>query len=170
MFETLFRYPRVLARQVSGPCTEDRRRYLTHCAEQGYARTTLKALANELLVVAERLSLEAGSVTLPEIKVAANRWARFQQRRHRSEGMRWSRERFVQSAKAWCQFLGYLKAPPVERPPFAIELADFSAYMLDERGLSSKTVINRCWHAKHFLQDLDGSNSIADSSLEDADA
>src|ERR1035438_10219901 len=34
MFETLFHYPRVLARHVSGPLAEERRSYLDHRSEE----------------------------------------------------------------------------------------------------------------------------------------
>ena len=36
MFETLFKYPRVLARHREGPVADARERFLTHCAEQGW--------------------------------------------------------------------------------------------------------------------------------------
>ena len=40
MFNTLFHYPRVLARHRQGPSAQARERYLTHCADQGaYGRT-----------------------------------------------------------------------------------------------------------------------------------
>ena len=42
MFNTLFHYPRVLARHRQGPSAQARERYLTHCANQGAARNTLQ--------------------------------------------------------------------------------------------------------------------------------
>ena len=41
MFETLFKYPRVVARHRTGPCLEARERFLTHCVSQGLAGATL---------------------------------------------------------------------------------------------------------------------------------
>ena len=35
MFNTLFHYPRVLARHRQGPSAQARERYLTHCADLG---------------------------------------------------------------------------------------------------------------------------------------
>jgi integrase/recombinase XerD len=43
MFETLFKYPRVLARHREGPVADARERFLTYCAEQGLARESLPA-------------------------------------------------------------------------------------------------------------------------------
>ena len=57
MFNTLFHYPRVLARHRQGPSAQARERYLTHCADQGAARGTLLRTARELLVIAQRLDI-----------------------------------------------------------------------------------------------------------------
>ena len=35
MFDSLFKYPRVLTRHREGPVADARERFLTHCAEQG---------------------------------------------------------------------------------------------------------------------------------------
>jgi hypothetical protein len=59
MFNTLFHYPRVLARHRQGPSAQARERYLTHCANQGAACNTLLRTARELLVIAQRLDLTA---------------------------------------------------------------------------------------------------------------
>ena len=40
MFETLFKYPRVVARHRSGPFAEARERFLNHCVSQGLAGAT----------------------------------------------------------------------------------------------------------------------------------
>ena len=57
MFEELFKLPSVLARHKSAPYAEERKRYLSHCAQQGYARATLLVMAHELLWVARKLSV-----------------------------------------------------------------------------------------------------------------
>ena len=38
MFETLYRYSRVLVRHLEGPAAEERDRFVTHCVEAGAAR------------------------------------------------------------------------------------------------------------------------------------
>jgi len=65
MFDTLFHYPRVLARHVSGLLAEERRRYLIHRVAQGTPRSTLLRYAAELLVIASSLQLRPGQQVRP---------------------------------------------------------------------------------------------------------
>ena len=75
MFETLFKYPGVLARHRSGPFTDLRKRFLIHCADEGLAHATLLHVANELLVVAGRIDLTAErQISLAEIEAAMAIW------------------------------------------------------------------------------------------------
>ena len=57
MFDTIFHYPRVLARHRDGPASEERRRFLFYRASTGAAPATLSLLARELLVIARRIDL-----------------------------------------------------------------------------------------------------------------
>ena len=69
MFETLFKYPRVVARHRTGPSVEARERFLTHCVSQGLAGATLLRHARELLVIAERIDITSGEpIGLPTIE------------------------------------------------------------------------------------------------------
>ena len=144
MFDTLFTYPNVLARHEAGPAAEERNRYLVHRASEGIARTTLLRIAAELSVVARWIDLAHGKpVTLQDIDAAARRWADYQQRRCRADSGRWSRQLFIGVATAWLRFLGQLADLPNDEPDaFADNIKDFSAYLLDERGLSLTTVHN----------------------------
>src|ERR1700688_1587861 len=109
MFDSLFAYPNVLARHEAGPAAEDRDRYLVHRASEGIARTTLRRIAAELLIVARWIDLSHGKrVTLQDIDAAARRWAADQQRRCRADSGRWSRQLFIGVATAWLRFLGRL--------------------------------------------------------------
>ena len=55
MFETLFHSPTVIARHQRAPFVEERRRYLVHCAQQGYSRAMLLLQARELHWAAHKL-------------------------------------------------------------------------------------------------------------------
>jgi integrase/recombinase XerD len=102
------------------------------------ARATLLRNAREVLVIADRIDVTAGStVTRQEIEVAAHRWARDQLRRHRVLEPGWSRALFIQTATSWLRFLQVLEKPESEPSPFADKMADFAAYMQNERGLSA---------------------------------
>ena len=172
MFETLFKYPRVVARHRTGPSAEARERFLKHCIGQGLAGATLLRHARELLVIAERIDITVGeTIGLPAIEAAADCWARQQHRRHRVQSLQWSRKLFVQSATNWLHFLGCLEEPQPKIAPFADRLADFAAYQRDERGLSPATIRGQGWQVEKFLSSLGEQNrSFDDVSLEDIDA
>lgn len=152
MFDSLYHYPRVLARHVDGPSASDRERFLAHCASGGAAHSTLLGLAPELLVIARRIALDGDrSIPLAEVEMAADRWVRYQRRYHRNHGGKFSRERFIQTASAWLDFLGRLEAPQTKPPAYADLVQLFDGYLRNERGLSPHTIHNRCWHAQAFL-------------------
>lgn len=171
MFETLFKYPRVVARHRAGPSAEAREQFLKHCATQGLAGATLLRHARELLVIAERIDITSGEpIGLPAIEAAADHWARKQHSRHRVQSLQWSRKLFVQTATNWLHFLGCLEEAQPKVAPFADRLVDFAAYQRDERGLSPATIRGQGWHVEKFLISLDKRNrSFDNASLEDVD-
>jgi hypothetical protein len=72
MFETLFKYPHVLARHREGPTADGRQRFLIYRANQGAARNTVTELlviprtsmtrgptANDVLVLSKAISYVA---------------------------------------------------------------------------------------------------------------
>ncbi len=72
MFDQIFERSDALRRQLAGPLREARLAYLRHRAEQGAPRSTLRKLAQYLLVVTERLNLQPrGTVTTAQIERAA---------------------------------------------------------------------------------------------------
>ena len=119
MFETLFKYHRVVARHRTGPFAEAREQFLKHCANQGLAGATLLRHARELLVIAERIDITNGeTVGTPTIEAAADRWAREQHDRYRVQEVQWSRKLFVQTTMNWLNFLRGLDEPQPKRAPF----------------------------------------------------
>ena len=172
MFGTLFHYPRVLARHRNGPSADDRERYLAHCAQGGAAHSTLLGLAPELLAISRRIALDDGRlITFAEVEMAAGRWVRYQRRHQRILKGRLSRERFIQTATAWLRFLNRLQEQQSDTPPFADLVQQFDSYLREERGLSSHTIHNRCWHVQAFLCWLsEQGSSIGEMRLEQVDA
>ncbi len=171
MFETLFKYPRVIARHRTGPSAEAREQFLKHCVGQGLASATVLRHARELLVIAERIDITRGeTIGSPAIDDAADRWAREQHDRHRVQALQWSRKLSVQTATNWLHFLGCLDKPQPKSTPFADRLADFAAYQREERGLSPATIHGQGWHVAKFLSSFGEQNrSFNDVSLEDVD-
>jgi integrase/recombinase XerD len=172
MFDTLFHYPRVLARHTEGPAAYERERYLANCASGGAARSTLLGLAPELLVIAQRIELDGGrSISFAEIEAAADRWVAYQRRHHRLRFARFSRERFVHTAAAWLRFLGRLQEPEEKPAAFTGLVSEFDRNLREERGLSQHTIHNRCWHVQTFLQWLSEQGSgLAELRLEQVDS
>jgi integrase/recombinase XerD len=172
MFEALFIYPKVSARHRTGPSVDAREQYLAHCASYGAARATLLRLANELLVIAERIDVNAGkTISLADVEAAADSWTRYQRRRGRAHSRRWPRLRFIQVATAWLRFLGCLELPADGRGAFAGQVDDFISYLRDERDLSPSSLKARRWQVECFLQTSLGSkDSIAQVTAEAIDA
>jgi integrase/recombinase XerD len=172
MFESLFKYPTVLARHVEGPAADDRQRFLHHRANEGAARNTLLRIARELLIIATRINMTTGKmIGRRDLEAAADKWARHQRRRNRSYGPRWSRELFLQVGTEWFRFLGRWQEMETVAPPFASPINDFDHFMREERGLSEATIRNRCWHVEKLLAwSMSQNRCLAEVSLCDVDA
>jgi integrase/recombinase XerD len=172
MFETLFQYPRVLARHRDGPSAPEREQYLTHFASAGATRATLLHLASELLLIARQLNLNGDRlIDSQEVEVACNRWIRRQQRCGRVRDPKFCRQWFVQTAMGWLRFLGRLVPPQPKIDAFADVIGEFADYMRVERGLSPCTIRNRCWHVHAFLSWLEEQGfGLAAVRLEQIDA
>jgi site-specific recombinase XerD len=137
MFDRLFQNPRVLARQQTGPLAEERRRYLAHCSAQQMSPTRLQHIARCILVITEalRLAERPGElITRTEIEAEADRRAKERPKR------RTFTYRFTGEAVRWLMFLGRLHVTATVPSVYAKHLAEFGDYLLQERGLSPKTV------------------------------
>jgi integrase/recombinase XerD len=71
MFETLFRYPAIVARHQGGRFAAARELFLNYCAGQGMAHATLQRYAQELLVVSDRIDITVGAAIAPSVIDAA---------------------------------------------------------------------------------------------------
>ena len=174
MFGGLFTYPKVLARHEAGPAAAERERYLVHRAsDEGISHATLVRIAREMLVIAKWIDLEhAECISHQDIETAAQRWAVYQQQRHRSGDGGWSRRLFIDIATDWLHFLGRLVEPSSDGfDVFAAEVDDFAAHLLIERGLAPTTVQNRRWHVDAFLRTAcRNKDAISDIAIADIDA
>ena len=152
MFDELFDHPYTLARQHQGPYVEERKAFLAALAAQGSPRGVLRPIANELLVILDRIRLGRDeTITLKRIKAAADRWARRQVRRQRATSTKHSKSFFVFVAKKWYRFLGQLEEIKPPALPFGELIDDFAAYMRDERGLTAATIRSHSWKTAKFL-------------------
>ena len=158
MFNQLFRRPHALARHRNGPLAEERRRYLSHCAEQQMTRETLRGIASYILNVAEalRLAERPGEIiTRTEIEAEADRWGNRQPRPPRAWLDHRLRVRFRGHAIRWLTFLHRLQPPAVVQQPYADHVAQFTDYMHRERGLSPRTIAYSRLVIEEFLTQID---------------
>lgn len=145
MFQRLLCTDSALRRHRDAPFSDERERYLQHCADLGATRATLRAKSNELLWAARLLYPNApegvGMERLQEI---------VRQRRLVHKGATTGR-RLIDIARPWLRFLGWWRAPVVE-VPFQGELDRYVNWMRDERGFSTSTVEQWRGRVRMFLQ------------------
>jgi len=172
--DQLFKDPHALARQRNGPLAEERRRYLTHCAAQQMAPTTLLDVATYLIVVATALRLAerpGDFITPDEIKCAADRWVSRHSGRPATRTVSSAWHKFTRYAMRWLSFLGWLQMPAPATRPYADLITKFADDMRQERGLSPRTIDRRCRAIHDFLARLDDAglqlNTLAVAQVDD---
>jgi site-specific recombinase XerD len=172
MFDQLFKSPRAIDRHSTSPLLEERLRYLAHCAARGSARSSLRLIAQHLLVFIDLLDLEtADEVSLEQIRTAAKHWVGSQPQGRNVTDCRYGRMRFISDAKQWLGFLGRLQLPEVPPPPYAHLVDEFADHMIRDRGLSRHTVRIHRWHLRQFLERFwQQHRPLSDISIRDIDA
>jgi site-specific recombinase XerD len=173
MFETLFDSADALARHRDGPFAEDRARFLEERGREGFSLSQLRQYAGMLLCIASELDASPGrSLTVEQVRSAADRWWRFRSRyEYRPDRQAHPRIAFIKLAVSWFRFLGRFSEAPQAADPFAEALRDFTAWMEDERGLAAATVAGRLIVARRFLKWYGASGrSLSTVRLADVDA
>ncbi len=155
MLERLFERPYTLARQRTGPLLEERLRYLSHWADQGATRRSLRLIARSLLVVVEvlRLADRPGEViSWGEIEQHAR--SNRQTASHKRLRSRNGRKMFRRYATLWLRFLGRLE--PLRHPPHpdAETIAAYGDYLRREKELVPESVYSYSLMIRAFLDQL----------------
>jgi integrase/recombinase XerD len=153
MFDQLFTSPRAIDRHSKSSLLEERLRYLAHCAAHGSTRSSLRLIAQHLLVFVEQFELTAGhNVSLETVQSIAAAWVGSSPRAHCVADGRWGRVRFISDAKNWLNFLGRLHVPVESPRPYAHLIDEFCDHLLRDRGLSLSTVRVHRWCIGQFLE------------------
>ena len=158
MFDRLYKRQHAIARHQNGPLAEERRRYLAHCAEQQMSLVTLGHVARNTLIVARVLRLRdrpGELITRAEIVAEADRWVKRRRRGRKVQNVRRECRKFIGHAIRWLTFLGRLQAPAAVRRPYANLVAQFADYMLQERGLTPRTVAYSRKQIQAFLTEIE---------------
>jgi site-specific recombinase XerD len=154
MFEQIFKRSYYVSRHATAPYAEERRQYLAECVHRGDARVTVRQKAEEVYWVACKLSVYGDlHVSLGQVRAAALDcdW----KDRERACGHKLNRPAvrggFVNSARCWLRFLGYL--PRFEAPiPFYTQLEQFCRWAREERGFTEASVNQYFKCVKLFLR------------------
>ena len=166
MFDHLFVRSDALTRQLSAPLVDERRRYLTHCAEQGMSRCMLRVKARLLLSITRYLNLADrpnDTINIQAIERAASQWSSHNWPSPNSPHARLSREYFVAQATGWLTFLDRFQIPSKPVRAYDQMLVEFRSFMEGERGLSPVTVEYRCRSVRPFLDRLLGTERTLDT-------
>lgn len=115
------------------PFSEERNRYLRHCAECGATTASLKVKRNELLWIAARLDPDAS--TGIDIEVLR----RIAVERQRLKGAVTAARRVVDIGRPWLRFLGWWREPTVAFQ-YQGQLDEYVRWMRDERGFTASSI------------------------------
>ena len=115
MFYKIFKRAHTIKRHFNAPLLEERLNYLQFWNERTTSLHTLKSVAQILLRIVDFLNLanKNGIITVEEIKIAADCWARYQWN-HPQKRVAFSRtgeKRFIWYATDWLTMMDRLKRP-----------------------------------------------------------
>jgi site-specific recombinase XerD len=155
MFETLFKKrPTVLDRYRGGPLSEARERFLDQCAMNGYSRSMLHKIAWIQLSIAHCIDINHGNMTTRDIELAVDGRAHFKHSSNNMQDSQGTRQLFIHITTEWMRSLGCLETPAEVENSFSAQIAAFTRYMRDERGLSPVTISTRCERLAWFFESL----------------
>ena len=156
MFDDLFTRPGIIGRYLATPLYGERLSYLTHCAQGGARRTTLRKIAADQVNLVHLLNLREGErVSVTRIEAATVQWSLPGGRRCRRPAEPEQCQRFFGHAVRWLRFVDMLEEPNGAQHSHAGEVVVFTAWMRNERGWSEDTVHGCCGTIDHFFVWLD---------------
>ena len=154
MIEKLFICPSALRRHKNASFLEERELYLAHKEKEGCAQATLVRVARELYWIAKKFHSDEATtrkIKPEEIQRAADEWAEKQRGSGRALSCKWPHDLYYHVAMQWFRFINRLHEAPVESAWYMSLIDEFAGFMRHERGLSQRTIENRRWHIKKFL-------------------
>ncbi len=164
MDQTIYSIPLTVPHRDDAPFTDERYRYLRHCAEAGATAASLKIKRNELLRIAARLGPDASQ----GIDIEALQ--RIATERLRLTGAATAARRVVDIGRPWLRFLGWWREPTVVFQ-YQSQLDQYVTWMRNERGFSPSTVEQWSRIIGRFLRWCDKTNrQLRDLQPEDVDA
>ena len=156
MFNDLFERRHALKRHTSAPLLQERLVYLQYWADQKAKASTLRRIAQYLLIIMDALRLfTIRMISIDEIEKAALKWAENEKvHRRNNKYSKFSKRRFIYDAVNWFKMLGCLIKEPEPVIPFQELPEQYLEYMIYEQGLAEETVYSRSLLLKDFLVNL----------------
>ena len=153
MFDKLFHRAATVIHHRAAPFAAERQRFLEHSAMQGYTHSYLQRLAATLLMSAHEFNIGGGLRAGPqEIAAVTERIQQLHRNYSHCGDAPFYRKQFIQITTRWLRFLGLFIEPSAPSKPYAGKIQDFATWMQCEKGLSSYTIRNRCWHVDGFFR------------------
>jgi hypothetical protein len=106
MHDELFEQPAVVARYRAAPYAESRERFLRQARADGYSPATLESMAWALLVVAEAIHRDGGSVSYERLRSTLLRRMRLKSTARPPSAN--TAKLFLRCGKAWLRSIGAL--------------------------------------------------------------
>jgi len=127
MFDQIFKSPKFINQHVNAPLLHERLIYIQYLADNRSTIDNLRRIAQYLLVIMDCLSFyQLRMVSLNEIKVAAEHWARTNGAHHQKNTYSKSAEaRFISYTTNWLKHLDCLILPTRLPLPFDNELNQY---------------------------------------------
>lgn len=153
LFNHLFERRHALKRHTSAPLLQERLLYLQHQADLKARESTLRSIAQYLLIIIDILHLHTiRKISIDEIEKAALEWAENERvSRRKGKCSTRSKRRFIHNAVSWFEMLGCLIKRPEPVIPFQKYRDKYLDFMIYEQGLAEETVQLRSLLLKDFL-------------------
>src|SRR3990167_401349 len=153
LLSKIFERRNALRRHTSAPLLKERLMYLQYWADNGAVESSLRRIAQYLLVVIRYLNFyELRMISFDEIEKAADCWAKDEiNYKRESNYSKFAKARFVRDASGWFSMLNCLQMPTKEPIPFEDYLNQYVDYMRHEQGLSEVTIKSRRYILQDFL-------------------
>jgi len=171
LIETVTVLPSIRLRHRRAPLLKERDQYLAHMLQKGYSADRVRGDAAFLIHIIRVMKLTTmRNVELKEIIRAGKRWADYRGPLRKGGQLQTTPENFVRVAKAWLSYFGCLVLPPAPTGPFDRQILEFKAFLMSERGLSTRTVIHYFDRTTLFLRWLsERHDSLSIVSVSDVD-
>ena len=128
MFDRLFSRHQTRERHITSPLFQERLDYLQHCAAEGYASTTLRPLATDLLLIQNLLGLTESSQKLEPatVRAAIDKWATREPKYFSHKNGRRCRENLPQRAIRWLLYMDRLQISRSDTTAYSVYIEDFA--------------------------------------------